>query len=83
MVCADADGKCVREVFILIRGFCVVFHMFVFGRKESEVEGQQQRACENMSVGAPACDEKMRKAISRRAHTRPFNVRAHESISIS
>ena len=33
MVCADADGKCVREVFILIRGFCVVFHMFVFDER--------------------------------------------------
>ena len=63
MVCADADGKCVRDVFILIRGFCVVFHTFVFRRKESEGEGQQQRACEDMSVGASACDEKMRKAI--------------------
>ena len=42
---------------------CVVFHMFVFRRKEYEGEGQQQRACEDMSVGASACDEKMRKAI--------------------
>ena len=33
MVCADADGKCVRDVFILIRGFCVVFHTFVFRTK--------------------------------------------------
>ena len=63
MVCADADAKCVREVFILIRSFCVVFRTFVFRRKEHEGEGQQQRACKNMSVGASACDEKMRKAI--------------------
>ena len=34
MVCADADGKCVREVFILIRGFCVVFHMFFFDERK-------------------------------------------------
>ena len=63
MVCADADGKCVREGFILIRGFCVVFHTFVFRRKDHEGEGQQQRACKNMSAGASACDEKMTKAI--------------------
>ena len=60
MVCADADGKCVHEVLISF-AVCVVFHTFVFRRKGSEGEGQQQRACENMSMGAPACDEKNKK----------------------
>ena len=29
MVCADADGKCVRDVFILVRGLCCVSHVCV------------------------------------------------------
>ena len=52
---------CVRCSFWF--AVCVVFHMFVFRQKESEGEGQQQRACENMSVGASACDEKMTRPI--------------------